>query len=689
MGHVTSCGTLMRRLLGIALIVSISTTFIEPNAVLAATRSVAPGGTDNNNCISSPCRTIGYAIGQATSGDTLTVAAGTYTEHDITISKNLTITGAGAATTILDAAQAGRGITIASVAVTISGLTIKNGSAPLQNGGGILNTGQLILNNDVVQNNTVKELFNLATFQEANGFGGGIYSAANSILTLVGTTVSGNQAGDGTDGGSGGGIYNKGTLTIQSGSAITGNTATCLTFRSGCHDGGVDGGIGDGGGIFNVGNTATVSVSNSAISGNTAGNRGGAVAGGTAVNQGGTITLDHATMASNHAGGCAVDLEAPLTMTNSAITGTMGTLDGSGHVIGGCALQAFGNYTIAISDSTISGNGGQTAPSIIYFSSVIVTIARTTIADNVNTQIDGNGGIEIELGAITITDSKILHNSGYTGGLVIQDNADATVTNTTIANNSSSAAGGFAYAGGILAYGHSLALTNSTVSGNSAAQCTQGADCAAAGGIGTPGDVAITNSTISGNTGGGLASSAHSQFPSTLTNVTVAANDVGITASSSDTAHPAFLVRNSLLANTGANCTGPISSGGYNLTSDATCGFTLPGTDLIGVNPKIGPLANNGGPTQTHALTPGSPAIDVIPAANGCRFGITTDQRGTARPFGNGCDIGAFELKFDVLPGTIPTGPTLPDHPAPAPPSHVPGQVIPGAAPAPLPRPRT
>ncbi len=312
MGCRLPCGTFGRWTLCIAIFTGICTTFIGTSAVLAATRSVAPGGTDGgNNCLSSPCRTIGYAVGQAASGDTIAVAAGTYTEHDIAITKSLTVSGAGAATTILDAAQAGRGLTIGAAAVTISGLTIENGSAPLQNGGGIYNGGQLTLINAVVQNNFVKELYdpNSLPRQEANGFGGGIYSAGSTTLTLTGTTVSGNQAGDSTDGGSGGGIYNKGTLIIQGGSAISGNTATCIPGRSGCHDGGPDGGIGSGGGIFNVGNAATVTVSNSAVSGNTAGDRGGAVAGGETVSQGGAVVLDHATMANNRAqAGCTVDL---------------------------------------------------------------------------------------------------------------------------------------------------------------------------------------------------------------------------------------------------------------------------------------------------------------------------------------------------------------------------------------------
>jgi len=93
-------------------------------------------------------------------------------------------------------------------------------------------------------------------------------------------------------------------------------------------------------------------------------------------------------------------------------------------------------------------------------------------------------------------------------------------------------------------------------------------------------------------------------------------------------------------------------SEGYNLDSDGTCGFSHP-TDLSGVDPMLGPLQDNGGPTPTHALLPGSPAINAIPVED-CTYDddgdpgtpevpLTTDQRGVRRPQGGRCDIGAYE----------------------------------------------
>lgn len=109
-----------------------------------------------------------------------------------------------------------------------------------------------------------------------------------------------------------------------------------------------------------------------------------------------------------------------------------------------------------------------------------------------------------------------------------------------------------------------------------------------------------------------------------------------------------------ILANSlsGANAVGAVTDKGYNLCSDASCLWTT-STSLSNTDPKLGPLADNGGPTPTLALLPGSPAIDAgnppeAPAA---------DQRGVPRPVGKACDIGAFESGLAIEPPTITTEP--------------------------------
>jgi hypothetical protein len=89
----------------------------------------------------------------------------------------------------------------------------------------------------------------------------------------------------------------------------------------------------------------------------------------------------------------------------------------------------------------------------------------------------------------------------------------------------------------------------------------------------------------------------------------------------------------------GGNCSGTITDAGHNLSSDLSCAFTNVGS-LNNTDAKLGPLADNGGPTLTMALLPGSPAID----AGNTSLAPATDQRGVRRPFSLAADIGAFEF---------------------------------------------
>jgi predicted outer membrane repeat protein len=168
------------------------------------------------------------------------------------------------------------------------------------------------------------------------------------------------------------------------------------------------------------------------------------------------------------------------------------------------------------------------------------------------------------------------------------------------------------------------------------------------------------NSTLSGNRaedrGGGIYNVG---TQATVTNVTISNNaaEQGGGAIYNDF-EATISLKNSIVAHSlganglpGENCIGSTVSLGHNFSSDGTCGFDAPG-DLSGFEPKLGPLADNGGPTLTHALLEGSPAID-----NGDNASCpATDQRGVNRPLdgnGNGstvCDVGAYEF----APGQTP-----------------------------------
>jgi len=161
----------------------------------------------------------------------------------------------------------------------------------------------------------------------------------------------------------------------------------------------------------------------------------------------------------------------------------------------------------------------------------------------------------------------------------------------------------------------------------------------------------LNNLTVTnGNVGGGFGGGIFNEGTLTVTNSTLSGNAAAFGGGIWNTG--TATLKNTIVANSpsGNNCYGPITVGGYNLDSDNTCGFGTSNNSLSGVDPMLGPLADNGGPTETHALLEGSPAINkgnnafaVDPDGNPLQF----DQRGQgfARIVGGSVDIGAFEVQ--------------------------------------------
>ena len=264
------------------------------------------------------------------------------------------------------------------------------------------------------------------------------------------------------------------------------------------------------------------------------------------------------------------------------------------------------------------------------------------------TIIDG-GGIDrvVEIFApaeVSISDVAIRNGNTTGPGGGIRNGGTLALTNLVVSKNTAAGNGG-----GISSAG-TLTLTNSTVSENTAGGC--------GGGIGNGGTLTLTNSTMSGNTatsvadcaGGGIGGGGIRNGPDgtiTITNVTVSGNTAPSGGALSNAG--SATLKNTILANSpsGGNCSGTFTSRGHNLSSDSSCVSSLTAAgDLNGQDALLGPRADNGGPTQTHALLAGSPAID-----GGDNTGCPPiDQRGFVRPVdGDGnssatCDIGAYEL---------------------------------------------
>jgi len=244
---------------------------LAPTA-LASTTWYVDGvhGSDNNNCKSrqTACKTIGHAISLASSGDSIRVAAATYTEN-LTIGINLKILGARATTTIIDGGGVGTVVSIGGSRVALRQLTIRNGFAI--RGGGIDNSGKLAIDHSSISGNAAE----VTSFCGVYG-GAGIYNGGT--LTISDSTVSRNIISHrGVGAPCGGGIYNSsGRLTINN-STVSENSADDV-----------------GGGIFNKG--GTLMISSSTIAANSAGSGGGIH---------GSATLRNSIVADNSGGNCS------------------------------------------------------------------------------------------------------------------------------------------------------------------------------------------------------------------------------------------------------------------------------------------------------------------------------------------------------------------------------------------------
>jgi len=562
------------------------------------------------------------AFGGCTAGsgaDTITLPAGTYTltgaageynnaSGDLNINSSLTINGAESRTTFIQA-----------------GTTSSNGVDRVFYVSGNQNT--VVINDVTIRYGKAQDGIAGASDSTCNGKdGGGIYNSWDTTLILNNSTVSYNRAGDSGDdcasaaishGGYGGGIYAGGQVELN-------NTVVRRNESGAGGDGptGVKGAYGGFGGGIYIRINSVVTLTNSAVaynftgiggrggdgdpSGGNAGNGGGGGDGAGIYNSNATLTLISSFVNENENG-------------SGGDGGDASNGDGGNGAPGGTAGGIYnysGEMTFAV-DSSIKNN-------VTGFGGLGGT---GSISNGTDSYRGTGGGLYSNNGSIvTLIDTTV---SGNVGRGITNANTQMTLDGCTISNNQSES-----HAGGIYNNASILMVSNSTISENTA--------WIDGGGIyNTPNSTAsLTHVTITNNT---------ADYDNSGTGNSGGFFNTGV-----------FTITNSIVAenvDTGGlypDCFGTFISGDYNLLGElgSDCTFTAQANDLVGsgspIDPNLGPLANNGGNTNTHALLSGSPAIDAIQPAS-CL--LDHDQRGLSRPVdydGDGigqCDIGAVEIR--------------------------------------------
>jgi hypothetical protein len=534
----------------------------------------------------------------------------------------------------------------------------------------------------------------------SSGTGGGIRDVGNASLVLTNMTVTNNSAS--ADGG-GISMENSSTGTDFLGGStkwkLTLNNSTITNNHAGDAGGGVEE---DGSGAVII-NPGTV------ISGNTD------------INQGAGVYLDgigNADLAVTVTNGGSGYTSAPIVNFGGPGTGAAGVATISGGVVTGVTITNSGNGYTAAPTVTFVGGGGTGAAATattVLNQSANLTMTGTIVSGNTASGLvagvggglanAGNGGVNITastiennfaattgggfsdenngLGTLTISNSLFLNNSAASsGGGIFFSGTTATISNSSIQGNTTTTTGG-----GLDASGTTLNVTASTISGNTANTGGGGIEITTTG-SGAAGS-AISNTTITGNsalnnaggtTGGGIDAMAAFSGSLALLNDTINGNfadNGGGISWALPVISSSISVQNTIIANNTASTAGPdanspntFTDNGGNIIGNTSgnTGFTAP-TTQTGVNPKLGPLANNGGPTigvstnpstlQTEALLTGSPGLDKGVAAGA----PTTDARGFTRTdtgTGELPDVGAFEFQDTTLAVSItPTTPSV------------------------------
>jgi hypothetical protein len=630
-------------------------------------------------------------------------------------SLNITIAGLTISNGVPPTPGSGGGISNTAATLTVANVVISGNGTSTGIGGGIYNQGTIIITNSTISENRAiygggiaseTGPLTLVSSTVSNNYareGGGIfiYAPPTGYATIVSSTISGNH-GNGINNSAGAGIYTPGgtgTINLRNTIVALNSDAIAPDILGAVTSQGYNL-IGDTTGMTLTGSTTGNQLNVAAdqlrldllrdnggptptmalLSGSTAieaGDSGGAntdqrgfarpvvIPNTNPIGDGSDIgafevqadqlpgcsTINLVVNNKNDGGADSLRSILGLACAGSTITfaasvrGTITLTNGELVINRNLTIAGPGANLLSIQRSAASSPAGIF---IIGVGNFNATISGLTITNGDAPGSNGGGILNQTSGVLTVADCAISGNKGSgvsniniitTGGAVptfINKTGTVNVMNSTISNNTNSNGGGIFNLG-------TLNVTNTTISGNQATASSSGGS---GGGIyctslnGTGGQVTITNSTLTNNTtglgtgnGGGIASGG------------------GVVS-----------VRNSIIAmNTstdGPDVSGGLTSQGFNLIG-TNAGATITPvqtTDIIGfpgstVDPQLGPLQNNGGPTETHALLSGSRAID-----KGESSGSAGDQRYFSRPVdlpgvsnasgGDGSDIGAFEVQL-------------------------------------------
>lgn len=356
------------------------------------------------------------------------------------------------------------------------------------------------------------------------------------------------------------------------------------------------------------------------------------------------LTLENGFLNGYRGGAVFVDSNASLTTNNVSFS--------NNKIYNGTGGAIYSKGLVTISGGNITNNEANAASATLgkgagLFSNNGTLILRNTRVSENSANGDG-GGIHVDGGTLTMTNTEVTqnsNNSNYGGGIYV-DNADVSIDKSSITNNLAAYGAEVGDGGGLFVKNSSGGtISASTISSNTAGS--------SGGGIGLRNsELTIVNTTLSKNSasrkGGGIFT--YDTFGIDVISSTISGNSApsggGVYATSPIT------LSNSIIANsTGADCSNLVTADTDSIIEDGSCG-----TAALAVDPKLGPLSNNGGPTLTHALLAGSPAINMgLNSVCNAAPTLSLDQRGYLRT--GVCDIGAYEFAASLPPPPPPFRP--------------------------------